>query len=173
MKIINKVVNIFVALCLLLSLSVNAYSDVNLDTSADTSIQIPEKYFYNSGIDSASELKQFFDELKIDIASNNKQGVAAKISYPISIRISKERVLSVKTRADFIAHYDEIINQQVKDAVSKQDFNEIRGYSSGVRIGRGVIWIGAISLGNDDPAKIKIYAINNRSLKRITGTATE
>lgn len=162
MKIINKVVYVFVALCLLFTLSINAHEDLNKEGHSD--IQVPEKYFYNSGIDSASEFKVFFDELKADISGHCKKGVAEKISYPISIRVSKLSVLSIKTESDFIEHYDEIFNQRVKDAIAKQNFNKIRKYSSGVRIGRGVIWIGSISLGDDDPAKIKVYAINNQPI---------
>ncbi|WP_299492741.1 hypothetical protein [uncultured Shewanella sp.] len=162
MKIINKVVNIFVALYLLLSLSVNAHSDVNLDTSDNTSIQVPEKHFYNSGIDSASELKQFVDELKADIAANCRQQVAEKVRYPILINPNNNNQLEILTIKDFLLYYDKIINQKVKDAVANQNFNDIKGNSYGVMLGRGVVWIGSIKLHEKDDFKIKIIGINNQ-----------
>ncbi|WP_299004846.1 hypothetical protein [uncultured Shewanella sp.] len=149
-------------LAILLIVTFTACTHEKADIIETTTTELPENAFYYSGFDSASELKQFVDELKIDVASNNKQGVAAKISYPISIRISKERVLSVKTRTDFIEHYDEIINQKVKDAVAHQNFNDIKENSYGVMLGRGVVWIGSIKLHEQDDFETKIIGINNQ-----------
>jgi hypothetical protein len=153
MKIINKVANGLVVLITFLMFSCNA-NDKN-------GLLVPEDWFYNSGIDSASEFKDYFDELKVEISSNLKSKVAKKISYPITIKMAEDKALSIKNEAEFVENYSLIINKTVVDAISKQEFNAIRKYSNGVMIGRGVLWISSIKLNESDEYQIKIFAINN------------
>ncbi|WP_299004840.1 hypothetical protein [uncultured Shewanella sp.] len=176
MIIINKLYKvtptIFFIVSVILTISVKAQpTDSCSSTKAGTvqqqneKLQVPEKHFYNSGIDSASKFKVFFDELKNDIAKNCKAEVADKVHYPISIRVADGNVLGINNKSDFIAHYEEIINQKVKDAFAHQNFYKIRRYSEGVMIGRGVIWIGSLLNKESDPIRTEIIAINNQPLK--------
>jgi len=153
MKIINKVASGVVVLITFLMFSCNA-NDKN-------ELLVPEDWFYNSGIDSASEFKDYFDELKIEISSNLKSKVAKKISYPITIKMAEDKVLSIKNESEFIENYALIINKTVVDAIANQEFNAIRKYSNGVMVGRGVLWISSIKLNESDKYQIKIFAINN------------
>lgn len=168
MKIINSVV----IACLFFVCSGHAHSMVsdescssihsNSQPDVDVPIQVQEKLFYNSGFDSATELKQFVDELKMDIDRNCKIGVAAKIRYPILINPNNNNQLKIMSEKYFLKNYDEIINQRVKDAVEHQDFNKIKGNSYGVMLGRGVIWIGSTKLHEKDDYETKIIGINNQ-----------
>lgn len=122
--------------------------------------QIPEDWFYNSGIDSAREFRLFFDELRKDIKSGNKQGVARKINYPITINLNGKDS-SVKSEVEFIESYDLIINDKVEKAIESQSFDKIKRYPTGVRIGLGVLWISKVKTEGQKEASIKVFKINN------------
>jgi len=121
---------------------------------------LPDNWFYNSGIDSASEFRVFFNELRIAVKENNKLAVASKVNLPITISPTGIS-LGVNSKEEFIGKYDLIINTKVKEALEGQKFEDIRRYSSGVSIGNGVIWITEVKSENDEGFSLKVYAINN------------
>jgi len=121
---------------------------------------VAEDYFINSGIDSASELKIFLDELLHDVRECDKAGVAAKINYPITID-PESKSLGIQNEQEFIENYNLIINEKVLEALKTMKLNEIKRYSSGVMIGNGVLWITEVKKNEIDPYKIKVFAINN------------
>jgi len=122
--------------------------------------QIPEDWFYNSGIDSAREFRLFFDELRMDIKSGNKQEVAKKINFPITANFNGKD-FSVKSESEFIESYALIINEKVRDAIENQPFDKIKRYPAGVRIGLGVLWISEVKTEGQKEASIKVFKINN------------
>lgn len=152
MKIINNILK-FLSL-LIIFITYGCGADMNKQEV------LPEDFFYNSGIDSTSEFKVFFEDLKTQIALDNKNKVAAKISYPITVKIKKSESLNIKNEDEFIKNYDLVVNDTVREAIRSQNFNQIRRYSNGVTIGRGILWISSIKLNESDSYEIKIFAIN-------------
>ncbi len=100
-----------------------------------------------AGITRVHELKIFVKDLQYLVANDNKEQVSKLIRYPLNS--------TIKTEADFLADYNNIITPKVKDALAKANLRQLFRNYKGVMIGNGEIWI--VQEGKD----FKIIAINN------------
>lgn len=98
----------------------------------------------------------FFEALKKAVAADDRKSVAAMISYPFRARINGKAV-KLSDAAHFVADYDEIITQKVKDAVAKQTYATLFANWQGVSIGDGEVWFSGVGNGQT----VRITAIND------------
>ena len=108
------------------------------------------------------EDKAFLQALKEAIAADQEAWIAARVSYPISVKVEGER-RQIENPKDFIVHFSQIINEKVKSAVVKQDSDMLFKNWSGAMIGSGEIWFTAVKPRADRGAQYTIYivGINN------------
>jgi hypothetical protein len=98
----------------------------------------------------------FFDALKKAVANDDKAAVAAMIDYPFQARIGG-KAKKIRDAAHFIADYDRIVTDRVKQALAAQSYETLFANWQGVMIGDGEIWFSGVGNGN----VVKITAIND------------
>lgn len=99
-------------------------------------------------------LETFFSDLQHAIANDDAAGLAAMVSYPISVKIDGEST-SIGSEGEFVADFDRILTPGVKEAVEAQSYETLFANWQGVMIGDGEIWFAIV---DDEP---RIIAINN------------
>ncbi|CAI3944858.1 MULTISPECIES: hypothetical protein [Commensalibacter] len=106
----------------------------------------------------------FIDQLKKDVAQENKKAVAGVVKYPLKVDIQGKRI-AIQNQQQFIQYYDKIITPKIKQAVTDQQFVGIFANYQGIMFGSGQIWLSGICLDKScrDPKKlvVRIIAINN------------
>jgi hypothetical protein len=85
----------------------------------------------------------FLQLLKDAVANDRRAWVADQVSYPIRVAVSGKQT-SVRTKDDFLAHYDDIINERVRNAILEQRFEDLFKNWHGTAIGPGLVWFGGI-----------------------------
>jgi hypothetical protein len=93
-----------------------------------------------SGQDLKPAYQKFVKSFIANVKSNNKEGVASLISFPIG---REYPIPTVKNKADFIKRYDQIFDATLKNEIIKsnpaKDWTEM-GYQ-GIMLGQGDIWM--------------------------------
>lgn len=94
----------------------------------------------SSAQDLKSEYQKFVKSFIANVKSNNKEEVAAFISFPLG---REYPIPTVKNKADFIKRYDQIFDATLKNEIIKsnpaKDWTEM-GYQ-GIMLGQGDIWM--------------------------------
>lgn len=119
-----------------------------------TSVAQKDKYAYAvAGIDDADAADKFFLEIKQAVEKNERDKIAALVSYPINVSI-KGRRTKLRSKAELLKNYNTVFNETVKQALAKSAAPSFVNYQ-GVMIGDGEIWFNLVK------NKFKIIAINN------------
>jgi len=85
------------------------------------------------------EDRVFLEQLQNAVANDDRAWIADHVRYPIDATIGG-KTLNVERADDFLAHYDEIINQRVHDAIMAERFETLFKNWQGTMIGRGEVW---------------------------------
>lgn len=100
--------------------------------------------------------QKFFDTLKKAVAEDDRQAIAALVDYPINVRINGKST-KINDTKHFVAVYDQIVTDKVKQAIAKQTYATLFANAEGVSIGDGEIWFSGLG----DGSTVRITAINN------------
>jgi len=128
------------ALLLAATLLVAAYAE-----TADYSV---------AGIDNPQSVEDFAARLRDAVYRGDRSAVAAMVSYPIRVTLDG-RARSIKNADAFVANYDAIMTQPVKDAVVRQDPKTLFVNSQGVMFGAGEVWFSQVG------RQLRVITINN------------
>lgn len=101
-----------------------------------------------AGITNVKGLKLFIKKLQVLSSADDKNELAKHIRYPLPNK-------KANTPKDFVAQYNKLFNQRVKNSLASVNFNQIFRNYQGVMIGNGQLWIK--QFGKD----FKIITINN------------
>lgn len=86
------------------------------------------------------EYQKFIKSFIANVKSNNKEGVAAFISFPLG---RDYPIPNVKNKADFVKRYDQIFDATLKNEIIKsnpaKDWSEV-GWR-GIMLNQGTLWI--------------------------------
>jgi len=86
------------------------------------------------------EYQKFVKSFIANVKSNNKEGVAAFISFPLGRNYP---IPNVKNKADFVKRYDQIFDSTLKNEITKSDpeknWSEV-GWR-GIMLNQGTLWI--------------------------------
>jgi hypothetical protein len=102
-----------------------------------------------------------FGAVQAAVADQNAEALAELVSYPITIRSGPEE-LTVDDPAAFVAHYDEIMTEEVVTAVTGQTYETLFVNAEGVMFGNGQVWMGGVC--TDDSCtdfEVRIIAIQS------------
>jgi hypothetical protein len=118
--------------------------------------------FSASGISSDTAINDFFGKVKLYIKTNNSKGLAKLIAYPIKVRgLDGKEVLQINDDADFVTHYNAIINERVRHTVICSTFKGLSATYKGIMIGDGAVWFTETKDKDEDPWVMLITRINN------------
>ena len=85
------------------------------------------------------QAKAFFAKFQKAIDADQRQDVAAMVSYPLhSYRNGKATV--IKTKADLLAHYDSVFSTGARCAIKTATLDDVWGNWRGFTISAGAIW---------------------------------
>ena len=100
-------------------------------------------------------LVAFYYKLKAALAKDARNDVASMVRYPTVVNGPVGRKHSrLRNRQDFLAHYDEIINDCFKTSLREQRIGGLFCQDQGVGIANGLVWV------NGDPNAPTIGTIN-------------
>jgi len=102
------------------------------------------------------DIEGFSKKIKEYIIINNKQGFADLINYPIYVKIDDKKI-KINNAEEFEKNYDNIINSDFKEALSKSYTKYLNSNSTGIMLANGRIWINYIN----EKEGLRIFAINN------------
>jgi hypothetical protein len=105
--------------------------------------------------------KAFFNEIKRTIDQGDRKAVSKMISYPTIVDLKSGPNKKIRNRAEFEAHYDEIINGRVTRAVRAQVYEELFVNWRGVMFGNGEIWFTALKGPSGKFDQFRIIKVNN------------
>jgi len=108
-----------------------------------------------AGFDDASKVQLYVENLKTLVSQDKKEDIAQLIRFPLKISVAARRI-TLRSKDDFLKHYDQAFNSKVRDALAKQDSANLFANWQGAMIGNGEIWIRPGESGG-----IQIVAINN------------
>jgi hypothetical protein len=109
------------------------------------------------GITDVEEFESFYATLQTKVIEDARSSVADYVNYPFSYyQVGVKN--TVADSEEFVADYDKIMTQKVKDAIVNQKIGSSFVNQGGVRIGEGEVWINASS---DNSHGYTITSINN------------
>jgi hypothetical protein len=110
------------------------------------------------GANTAAAARAFLSRLQAAVQSNNKERIAEMINYPRLVLQSGKKTHIQKKQA-FLANYNLIFTDPVRDAILHQTAQCLFGNSSGAMMGNGELWF-----GEQAPDQWKIITINESAL---------
>ncbi|MFS0554280.1 hypothetical protein [Brevibacillus sp. 179-C9.3 HS] len=94
-----------------------------------------------AGITNPKAFEAFFVKLQEAVKKNDQTEVAKQMRYPL--RVNKDgKSLFIKDEKQFLADYDQIITEKVKEAFLHQKVNDTFVNDQGVMVGNGEMWLG-------------------------------
>ncbi len=92
-----------------------------------------------------------WDKLTEAMGDGDAAGVAALGEYPLRVNANGESY-DIRDAKDMRKHFDALVPQTIRDAVSNQEYSSIFVNSDGVMLADGAVWMGAVC-DNDDCSK--------------------
>jgi hypothetical protein len=115
---------------------------------------------------------QFFHHLRNTLREDDREGMSRLIEYPLLVQLHGKNK-RIRSRAEFLAHYDQIFDRGVRCEILAASDDDIWGNSHGFTVKHGALWFDAFSPPgtNDDPnapdfwtkGTFKVMTINNGS----------
>lgn len=100
--------------------------------------------------------QQFFGKLHEAVSISDKRTVASMVDYPFLARIDG-KAIKIYDTAHFVADYDKVITEKVKQGIVRQTYSTLFVNWQGVSIGDGEVWLSGVGNGHT----IKITTIND------------
>ena len=87
--------------------------------------------------------EDFLAALQKAVADADKPAIAEMVSYPLKTEVSG-KMMTLKHKKDFIAHYDAIVTAKIAAAIRAQTYPTLFVNSEGAMIGSGEVWFSGI-----------------------------
>ncbi|MFC7559144.1 hypothetical protein ACFQY3_09280 [Paenibacillus farraposensis] len=97
-----------------------------------------------------------FKALQKAVADNDKEKVANYILYPLRVNDS-EKSLTIPNKKDFMAKYDQIFTDAIREALVNQKTDDLFVNYQGVMVGSGELWLRRAA---DNPKVFGVFSIN-------------
>jgi hypothetical protein len=136
-----------------------AMAQTDADTDAAIDSALGDHTFYRTA----------FDALQKAIADDDKAGFAAWVSYPIAVTADGEE-MTIADAAQFEEHYDNILTDAIKTAISEQKWQDLFANYKGVMFGNGQVWLNGICK-DDTCAEFDVKVVTIQSTADITPKA--
>lgn len=130
-----------------------ASSNAPSSPAASNSSQNP---FEVAGIQDPKAFLNTFKALQKAVADNDKEKVANYILYPLRVNDS-EKSLTIPNKKDFMAKYDQIFTDAIREALVNQKTDDLFVNYQGVMVGSGELWL---RRATDNPKVFGVFSIN-------------
>ncbi|MFD1461358.1 hypothetical protein ACFQ5D_07880 [Paenibacillus farraposensis] len=130
-----------------------ASSNAPSSPAASNSSQNP---FEVAGIQDPKSFLNTFKALQKAVADNDKEKVANYILYPLRVNDS-EKSLTIPNKKDFMAKYDQIFTDAIREALVNQKTDDLFVNYQGVMVGSGELWLRRAA---DNPKVFGVFSIN-------------
>ncbi|OBZ10135.1 hypothetical protein [Bacillus sp. FJAT-26390] len=157
-----------IAMTLLAGCGQTGASNRNADSNKDASAIAPSNQaeaanamaeednpYAAAGINDPKAFEKMFELAKAAVAADERSAVAELILLPL--QVNGETPVQIKSKAEFIEKYDQIITKSVKDALAAQKVDNLFVRDQGVMVGSGQLWFGASA---EEPQVYGIIAVN-------------
>lgn len=124
------IAGLMLALCLSV---VPALAQSDADTDAAIDSNLGDHTLYRTA----------FDAIQKAVADDDKAASAEWVSYPIIITADGEE-MSIADAAQFVEHYDNILTEEIKTAITDQTWADLFANYQGVMFGNGQVWVNGI-----------------------------
>lgn len=104
---------------------------------------------------STKDVEEFARKIKSYVIENDKKSLAELLAYPISVYINGSKV-SINNEEEFEQNYDDILNAEFKERVSKSYTKYMFSNYMGIMLGDGDIWFDTWK-----ERGLRIIALNN------------
>ncbi|WP_058831043.1 hypothetical protein [Paenibacillus polymyxa] len=128
-------------------------SDTSSSPAAPNASQNP---FEVAGIQDPKAFLDTFKALQKAVADNDKEKVANYILYPLRVNDS-EKSLTIPNKKDFLAKYDQIFTDAIREALVNQKTDDLFVNYQGVMVGSGELWL---RRATDNPKQFGVFSIN-------------
>lgn len=92
----------------------------------------------------AKSFEAAFTSIQGAVRDRDAAAVAGWVEYPITVNPGTGDELVVENAEDFVAHYDDIVTDDVFSAVDGQAYGDLFVNADGVMFGDGQMWISGI-----------------------------
>lgn len=100
--------------------------------------------------------RAFLAQLQQSVGADDRQAVAALVDYPLRVRLGGKTV-QLRDEKQFLAAYERLFTQQVKDAIAAQTYPALFANAQGLMIGNGEVWFAGVGKAGT----VRIIAINH------------
>ena len=105
-----------------------------------------------------------FDAIQKAVADGDKAAFAGWVSYPIDLTVAG-KPMTIKDAKHFEEHYDAILTEEIRNAVTSQKWSALFANYQGVMFGDGELWLSGIckddKCANFDVKIITIQSTDN------------
>ncbi|WP_149095222.1 hypothetical protein [Paenibacillus terrae] len=112
--------------------------------------------FEVAGIQDPNAFLNTFKALQKAVADNEKEKVANYIFYPLRVNDS-EKALTIPNKKEFIANYDQIFTDAIREALVNQKTDDLFVNYQGVMVGSGELWL---RRATDNPKLFGVFSVN-------------
>ena len=132
-------------------------------TDADTDAAV------DSALGDHTAYRAAFDAIHKAVTDDDKAGFAAWVSYPIALTAGGKE-LTIKDPAEFEKHYDAILTDEIKTAITEQKWSDLFVNYKGIMYGNGQVWLNGICK-DDKCAAFDVKVVTIQSTADITPKA--
>ncbi len=102
--------------------------------------QEPANRYEVAGITDPKAFEAFYGKLQKWVGSGNKSAIAHQVQYPLRVnREGQSRFIAGEKQ--FLAEYDQIMTEKVKQALLQQEVKDTFVNYQGVMVGGGELWL--------------------------------
>ncbi|MGM1022886.1 MAG: hypothetical protein ACQEXV_20835 [Bacillota bacterium] len=112
--------------------------------------------FEVAGIQDPKAFLNTFKALQKAVADNDKEKVANYIFYPLLVNDS-EKALTIPNKKEFIAQYDQIFTDAIREALVNQKTDDLFVNYQGVMVGSGELWL---RRATNNPKLFGVFSVN-------------
>ncbi|MGW8959369.1 hypothetical protein [Paenibacillus sp. NPDC055715] len=132
-------------------------SDASQDASSSPeSVNPSHNPFEVAGIQDPNAFLNTFKALQKAVADNDKEKVANYIFYPLRVNDS-EKELTISNKKEFIAKYDQMFTDAIREALVNQKTDDLFVNYQGVMVGSGELWL---RRDTDNPKLFGVFSVN-------------
>lgn len=126
----KMIAGLLLALCLSV---VPALAQSDADTDAAIDSNLGDHTLYRGA----------FDAIRKAVADDDKAAFAEWVSYPIKVTADGEE-MSIGSPEQFVEHYDNIVTDEIKTAITDQSWADLFVNYQGIMFGNGQVWANGI-----------------------------
>ena len=134
-----------------------ADAEASANTAGDAAIdqQIAEL------VGDVASFRALFGSLQRAVKADDRETVAGLVDYPFTLRQGGKPKRVIRNQDAFIAHWDDIMKDDVRKAVQDQTYAGLFVNQNGAMLGNGQVWIAGICQDNAcSKSVVRISAIN-------------